>query len=188
MNETICEKAYLEYLAKKGIKPDSYELCTGIRNYWDGDQVFYYKDRIERVDYKLVSNFISIELVQVSKDGHYDSWLFNTNIHKIVYVDKNTLNVYEFERQKLVNLAHLLVSNFDMKRTSTVYRENIHGDAFEWSRTELKKHATSDMQFNNLKLIVNSISRDNIHMNVAHNTTQTFSGLNIRIPFSLVKK
>lgn len=186
MNEIICEKAYLEYLAKKGITAVNYELCNGIRNYWDGDEVFYYKDHIERIDYKLVSNFISIELVQVSKQGTYDSWLFNENIHKIVYVDRNTLNVYEFERQKLINLAYLLVSNFDMKRTSTVYREDVHHWAYDWGRMMLKKHTTVDMQFNNLKTIINNISKDKIHLNVAHNSTQTFSGLNIRIPIELL--
>ena len=189
--EGHCEVVYVNYLIKQNKLtgrelPVYYEMCQGIRNYWDGDEVFYYKDHIERVDYKYVKNYISIELVQVDSQGEFDSWLYNSNIHKIVYIDQDTDQVYEFDRQYLLNLAFLIVSNFDMRKTSTVYRDDTHSKAFAWSLEQLRKNITvAHFRFKHLKQLVDSVSTEGVHMNVAHNSTQNFSGLNIRIPLKV---
>ena len=189
-SEGHCEVVYVNYLIKQNKLtgrelPQHYETCQGIRNYWDGDEVFYYKDHIERVDYKYVKNYVSIELVQVSADGNFDSWLYNSNIHKIVYIDQDD-QVYEFDRQYLLNLAYLLLNNFDLRRTSTVYRDDIHSKALAWALEQLRKNISVNyFRFRNLKQLVNSISTDGVHMNVAHNSSQAFSALNIRIPVKL---
>lgn len=119
------EKHFLD----RGFIVKSISRIEGIDNKTFGDlKVELFKDDISRtayIDYKKQTrdrNYIPIELIQVSVQGNFDSWLYNNNIDFCIYELKNG-DTYFFKHSELLKIAQ--ANNTDaMWNTCIVYNRN----------------------------------------------------------------
>lgn len=119
------EKHFLD----RGFIVKSISRIEGIDNKTFGDlKVELFKNGISRtayIDYKKQTrdrNYIPIELIQVSVQGNFDSWLYNDNIDFCIYELKNG-DIFFFKHSELLKIAQ--ANNTDaMWNTCIVYNRN----------------------------------------------------------------
>lgn len=159
-------------------------------NYFLGDEtITLIKDNYREggrkinIDYKRDVRkrpYLPIELIQVSSGGKYDSWLYNNNIHFVVYEYND--NTYIFSHKELLAITANYYNNEDLWNTCIVYKRDEDAYAQErlWIGEKLKNI--------NLKIDVGEIpSESGFHINGCFNRTpygKKHSGFCINLPLT----
>lgn len=131
-----------KYLNNKGLFISSVENHTDISNYHLGDATFHCVSSSKdggnvdvNVDYKQQTRSDGktafIELIQVGANGNYDSWLYNSNIHLVVYELKNG-ECYIIPHSTLIALARKY--NTDVAWNRCIVYSQFHRGCFEEER------------------------------------------------------
>lgn len=163
-------------------------------NYFLGDETITlikdkYRDNLPdikkiNIDYKKDTRkrpYLPIELIQVSSNGNYDSWLYNDNIHIVVYEYSD--NTYVFSHKELVAIASNYYDNEELWNTCLVYKKdrNAYVDERLWIAERLKNNI-------NLKLDIGEKPDENgFHINGCFNRTvyeKKHSGFCINLPLN----
>lgn len=174
------------YFTKNNCYIDEVHLNTNYDNYTNGDVSYsliknnkLIKLNIDYKQQKRDRDFIQIELIQVSNSNKYDSWLYNKNIHLVLYTFKNNAS-YLIPKHYLLLLAKYYNTD-EYWNKSTVYNT-----AWEY---ELRKYNNERNWINN-KLTNIPVEQFNYSafVNGCFSTNRTHSGFCLNIPIDEMKK
>lgn len=175
-----CIQAVEKYFLSKGYLILNIEPQTGLNNLYYGDlKLTLFKDKASTIciDFKKQTrrrDYIQIELIQVSKNNSYNSWLYNDNIHYCVYEFLNG-DCYIFTHNELISIAKLN-NNDTMWESCIVYRNNKEAYTAErkWVDSQLEKYK---------RLTVTNIKADHINgaFNYRHGNKKIHSGFCVNL-------